>query len=439
MALHTILLPGILILGLTATSNCLYTSRDDVIELTASNFNKEVINSDNVWIVEFYAPWCGHCKNLAPDFKKAATALKGVVKVGAVDADVHGALGSQFGVRGFPTIKVFGGNKQKPDDYNGKRDAKGMVDAGLKAAQDLVNARIGGKSGGGGGGGGGGDKEVVTLTDANFDKLVVDSDDIWLVEFYAPWCGHCKNLAPHWAEAASRLKGKVKLGALDATENQAKAQEYGVRGYPTIKFFGAGGKRAGSAEEYDGGRTADDIVRWGEDKAVKNLPAPEINQIVSEAALKKGCEEHGLCVMAFLPHILDCQADCRNAHLADLARLGERYKQKQWGWLWSEAAAQPALETAVDIGGFGYPAMVVVNKKKGSFATLRGPFTFDGINEFLRDLAYGRGSTSTIRGATLPTVEKLEAWDGKDGQLPEEEEIDLSDVELDDIPEKTEL
>lgn len=54
-----------------------------------------------------------------------------------------------------------------------------------------------------------GGSNVVELTDSNFDKLVLDSDDLWLVEFYAPWCGHCKNLEPHWAEAANSLKGKV--------------------------------------------------------------------------------------------------------------------------------------------------------------------------------------------------------------------------------------
>ena len=60
----------------------LYSPSDDVIELTPSNFNSLVLGGDGVWLVEFYAPWCGHCKSLAPEWKKAAAALKGVVSVG---------------------------------------------------------------------------------------------------------------------------------------------------------------------------------------------------------------------------------------------------------------------------------------------------------------------------------------------------------------------
>jgi len=67
----------------------LYNSDSPVIELTQSNFNNLVINNNEIWIVEFYAPWCGHCKSFAPEFEKAARALKGVVKVGAVDMTVH--------------------------------------------------------------------------------------------------------------------------------------------------------------------------------------------------------------------------------------------------------------------------------------------------------------------------------------------------------------
>ena len=65
----------------------------------------------------------------------------------------------------------------------------------------------------------------------------------------------CKNLAPEWARAATELKGKVKLGVVDATVHTQSAQRYGVQGFPTIKFFPAG-KKNGQAEDYNGGRTA---------------------------------------------------------------------------------------------------------------------------------------------------------------------------------------
>ena len=79
--------------------------------------------------VEFYAPWCGHCQKLAPDWSKAAKQLKPIqgANLGAVDCDVEKDLCSQFGVKGFPTIKSFGGDKTKPEDYNGARDASGIV------------------------------------------------------------------------------------------------------------------------------------------------------------------------------------------------------------------------------------------------------------------------------------------------------------------------
>jgi len=430
----------LLVLGLVGGSMGLYSKGDAVIDLTPANFDKQVTNGEGVWIVEFYAPWCGHCKNLVPEYKKAAKALKGVVKMGAVNADEHRSLGGQFGVQGFPTIKVFGANKKKPEDYNGQRTAQGFIDAGLAAAKKLVNAQLGGKSSGGGGGsssnanaGPGEGKDVIELTDGNFKKKVLDSEMGWLVEFYAPWCGHCKSLAGPWADAASQLKGKMNLGALDATQHGSTAQEYGVRGYPTIKYFAPG---SSEPEDYEGGRSASDIVRWAEEKAADNMPPPELKQILSSEDVKNACENQPLCVIAFLPHILDCQSSCRNAYLADLTKLGDKYKKKQWGWLWSEAVAQPDLEASVDVGGFGYPAMVVISQKKMKYSILTGSFGYDGINEFLRDLSYGKGRTNPIRGAAIPKIHKVEAWDGKDGELPAEEEYDLSDVDLD---EKDEL
>ena len=111
--------------------------------------------------------------------------IQGVVRVGAVNADEHKTLGGQYGIRGFPTIKIFGSNKNKPDDYNGQRTAQGFVDTALKAVREKVEAQLGGKKKSGSSGGS--KDDVIELTDDNFDKLVLKSDDIWLVEFYAPW------------------------------------------------------------------------------------------------------------------------------------------------------------------------------------------------------------------------------------------------------------
>jgi len=417
-----------------SSAHGLYSSSDDVVELTSKNFNSKVIQSDDLWFVEFYAPWCGHCKSLAPEWKKAAKALKGIVNVGAIDMDQPDAqsVGAPYGIKGFPTIKVFGKNKNSPSDYSGGRTAQAIVDDAMNKLKALVKERLNGKSSSGSksGGSSGSSSDVVELTESNFDELVLNSDDMWLVEFFAPWCGHCKNLEPEWKRAAGELKGKVKLGAVDATVHGGLAQKYGVQGYPTIKYFNAGSKSG--PKEYDGGRTSSDIVTWAMNKFAESAPAPELVELLSQEELDEACDKKQLCVVAFLPRLGDCQSKCRNKYLATLKQLGEKFKTHQWSWLWTESGKHKELEKSLSVGGFGFPALTAVNSRKGKFVLLRGSFSENGIREFLRDLSVGRGNTEAIPSGKLPTLEKVTAWDGKDEKIFVEEEIDLSDVDMDD-------
>lgn len=109
---------------------------------------------------------------------------------------------------------------------------------------------------------------VLVLTDENFDATIKQYPNI-LVEFYAPWCGHCKKLAPEYSGAAEVLKAEgIPLAKVDCTVQKETAEKFKIQGFPTLKFFSNG-----VDSEYQGGRTKSDIVAWMRkklDQQVKN-------------------------------------------------------------------------------------------------------------------------------------------------------------------------
>jgi len=103
------------------------TKEDGVLVLKNENFD-EIVKEAELILVEFYAPWCGHCKHLAPEYVKAAAELSKLdppVPLAKVDATVETELASRFSVRSYPTLKIF--RHGAPSDYNGPREAKGII------------------------------------------------------------------------------------------------------------------------------------------------------------------------------------------------------------------------------------------------------------------------------------------------------------------------
>ncbi|KAH7280411.1 hypothetical protein KP509_37G065900 [Ceratopteris richardii] len=386
-------------------------------------FFAQVLQSDGIVLVEFYANWCGHCKALVPTWEKVASVLKGVVKVAALDADEHRSLAQEYGIQGFPTIKVFGAGNS-PVDYQGPRDVKPIAEFALKQVKVLLKDRLSGKSSTS-------SKKAkdeepslsVELTSSNFDKLVLGSNDLWLVEFFAPWCGHCKKLAPEWKKASKELKGKAQLGHVNCDVEKDLMSRFGVQGFPTVLVFG-GDKE--NPLPYEGARTASAIVNFAIDHIETHVATPEILELTGQDVLEKNCASAAICFVAFLPDILDSKAEGRNRYLSIMHSVAEKFKRSAYSYVWAAAGKQAALEQAVGVGGYGYPALVALNVKKSVYAPMRSAFDIQPIIEFIKDA--GRGGKGNVPIQSLPTLEQTQAWDGKDAEIIEEDEFSLEDL-----------
>ncbi|KAI7897617.1 thioredoxin-like protein [Cokeromyces recurvatus] len=206
----------------------------NVLVLTDANF-KQLIDGSKPALVEFYAPWCGHCKNLAPIYSQLADAFahqKENVIIAKLDADQHRETGSAYGIQGFPTLKWFPKGVHSPEgveDYKGARDLNSL--ASFVQQKSGIAPRIRAQK-----------SNVVELNSKNFHEIVFNPKKHVFVEFYASWCGHCKNLAPIWERLGHAFANEpnVVIAKINAADEADIGQEFDIEGYPTIKLFPAG-------------------------------------------------------------------------------------------------------------------------------------------------------------------------------------------------------
>ncbi|KAF9082209.1 protein disulfide isomerase (PDI) protein [Mortierella sp. AD031] len=380
----------------------LYSSKDNVIDITPKNFQAEVMDSNHVVMVEFYAPWCGHCKNLVPQYKAAAKNLKGIAKMGAIDCDddKNKPLCSQYSIQGFPTIKIFPANRKGgvkyPKDYQGERTAKAIVDQLVKMLPNDIQLLSANPT----------SEKII-----NIDDFAADVSSPRAVLF-------TKKLTSSnmYKGLATEFKDRMVVAEMRAPSDEILAK-YNIQNLPSLIVFPKGSQESTA---FSGELKHEPISEFLNEHALSgkkgsssssgsassSTPAPKpvvvefnpnIDQVQTQEEFKKLClnKERGNCAIAFLivePEYPE-SVQLHEENLETLRQVKKKAHEAGKGLdvMWMDAldkrvvALKDQFQVSEDI-----PGLLLINPGKKAYVPFIGRFDVQGIEEWLSDSASGR-------------------------------------------------
>ncbi|KAG8218223.1 thioredoxin-like protein [Butyriboletus roseoflavus] len=289
--------------------------------LTPQNFQETI--SQGVWFVEHFSPYCQHCRKFEPTWNEVVAHFENMpdpgVHLAQVNCALNGDLCNDNGVTGYPQMNLYR-NGEFVESYESDREFHFLVEyldahadsqvvleeegsgedvpapvpvsteqeaaptptptptptstsTPSPTAERLVvqTPRTGANPAG----------TVVSLDVQTFDNFLARGPAF--VKFFAPWCGHCKKLAPTWVKLGRRMQHKLNVAEVDCEQYKALCTSQGVTGFPMMFYYAHGAKT-----EYTGGRSYDQLISFA-DKAsnptMQVIDAPELEQVVRDNAV----------------------------------------------------------------------------------------------------------------------------------------------------------
>eukprot|EP00294_Goniomonas_avonlea_P010850 CAMPEP_0114558710 /NCGR_PEP_ID=MMETSP0114-20121206/10531_1 /TAXON_ID=31324 /ORGANISM="Goniomonas sp, Strain m" /LENGTH=398 /DNA_ID=CAMNT_0001744127 /DNA_START=149 /DNA_END=1345 /DNA_ORIENTATION=- len=379
-------------LALVAADDLYHVSKSPVSKLSSDNFNHQIkkLHLDHVKLVEFYAPWCGHCKALVPEWEKVAKDLKGLVKVFGVNCDENKQLCTEQGVSGFPTIKIYPPSLLGVQDFTGERNAKAIK----KFATRFMNNFV---------------KQVKSDTEPAFvnpnpqiPKVLLFSDK--------------SDTPPLFKGLAIDFKDKIHMGMVKS-DDKALCSKYRVTKFPTILVLLQDKKPM----RYDGKIEYQSLFQFlnpyqetfamkadMEDPAVSKPwlmeAVPELNSLSAEEVCYKF---DGICVVAFSkPADGKPEAKVLDA-ITNIKAKYERQIQRgaKFSFVWLNTEVETEFAAAFSLPNV--PAVAALKLgKRNRFALHDGEFEQSAIGSFLDRVLGGDAKFTPIKA--MPTLTERE-------------------------------
>jgi protein disulfide-isomerase A6 len=382
-----------------------YEKNENVVALTAANFEVNVYSTEHPWLVEFYAPWCGHCQRLVPEFEKASENLKGIFKFGAVncDEDKNKEICGRFGIQGFPTLKIFPfstnqnkrGFSKEPKDYQGARTGKAIVDACLTEVPNNVIKVISGASSG---------------KNKNIEDFLAASPTVPKALLFTTKT----TTTPLLKALALDFLNRLTIGEVRDTEKEIVARyEHLIHGkYPALVILPV------SAEPilYEGNLKHDELFASLSKYALpgknpqqeapkggnqqkqpeKEIFDPEVKHITTQKQFKEECLDKpmGMCLLSFMVLEPDFEESVKEhkAQLEVLKAVKKTIHDKTLGFrvFWLDALTERKLMDKFMLSD-QVPSLLIISPSKKIYRPFTGAFEEKSIIDFLNETSKGKG------------------------------------------------